>query len=147
MTVDRIWYILGKKLTGEASEEELNDLEDLLCHHPELHYPIQHIIELWRLDKKTDHREAIQALQRHLLRIADQHGEIVYEDEKDQEDPALADESSLSDQQTRTIPRRKAAKIAIYIAAASLITIVFLFFQKFSSAYTEGSTWKDLVRS
>jgi ferric-dicitrate binding protein FerR (iron transport regulator) len=134
MTVDRIWYILGKKLTGEASEEELNDLEDLLCHHPELHYPIQHIIELWRLDKKTDHREAIQALQRHLLRIADQHGEIVYEDEQDQENPALADENGLSDQHTRTIPRRKAAKITIYIAAASLITIVFLFFRQSTSS-------------
>jgi len=30
MTVDRIWYILGKKLTGDASEEELNGLEDLI---------------------------------------------------------------------------------------------------------------------
>ena len=134
MTVDRIWHILGKKLTGEASEEELNDLEELLCHHPELHYPIQHIIELWQLGKKTDHQEAIQALQRHLLRIADQHGEIVYEDEKDPEDAALTYENNLSVQRPRTIPWRKAAKITIYIAAASLIAIAFLFFLQNSSS-------------
>ncbi len=134
MTVDRIWYILGKRLTGEASEEELNDLEELLCHHPELHYPIQHIIELWRLDKKTDHHEAIQALQRHLLRIADQDGEIMYEDKKDPEDPALTDENSFSGRQTGARSWRKAAKITVYIAAASLIVVAFLFFRQSTSS-------------
>lgn len=76
MTVDRIWFILAKKLNNEASPEELEELAELLRNHPELHYPIQNITDLWRLKKKTDQQEAINALQNHLLRIADKDGII-----------------------------------------------------------------------
>ncbi|MBX2921996.1 MAG: FecR family protein [Chitinophagaceae bacterium] len=69
MTVDRIWYILGKKLSGEASEEELNELARLLRIHPELHYPIQNLTDLWKLGKPVDDQEARQALQNHLLKL------------------------------------------------------------------------------
>ena len=135
MTVDRIWYILGKKLTGEASEEELTDLEDLLCHHPELHYPIQHIIELWQLGKETDHQEAIRALQRHLLRIANEGGDIGYENEENQEVSPLADDPGFSDRQSGIKPQQKAAITAIlYVAAAALIIIAFLFFRQDASS-------------
>lgn len=129
MTVDRIWYILGKKLTGDASTEELNELEQLLSHHPELHYPIQHIIELWRLDKKTDRQEAMQALQRHLLRIADQDGEIVYKNEDAPlTDIPIVDENILSIRQGQ-IFRRKMVRMAAYIGAACLIITAFFLFQ------------------
>ena len=46
MTVDHIWLILGKKLSGEASPEELEELEKLLRQYPDLHYPIQNITDL-----------------------------------------------------------------------------------------------------
>ncbi|MGN6435077.1 MAG: FecR family protein [Agriterribacter sp.] len=83
MTVDRIWHILGKKLSGDASEEELNELEQLLRNHPELHYPIQNIADLWKLGKPLDGSEAHQALQRHLLRL--EETEIELQPEKDLE--------------------------------------------------------------
>jgi transmembrane sensor len=76
MTVDSIWLILGKKLNNEASADELEELDELLRNHPELHYPIQNITDLWRLKKKADQQEAINALQHHLLRIADEDGTI-----------------------------------------------------------------------
>ncbi|MBX3238762.1 MAG: FecR family protein [Chitinophagaceae bacterium] len=76
MTIDRIWYILGKKLTNEASSEELRELGDLLRRHPELHYPIQNILDLWKVDKPRETLEARQALQHHLLRLQEIDGDI-----------------------------------------------------------------------
>ncbi len=69
MTIDRIWYILGKKLSNDATKEELAELDELLRVHPELCYPVQHIIDLWNLDRPEDTMEARQALQQHLLRL------------------------------------------------------------------------------
>lgn len=69
MTVDHIWLILGKKLSGEASPEELEELEKLLRQYPDLHYPIQNITDLWRLKKPVDQKEALASLQKHLLRL------------------------------------------------------------------------------
>ena len=69
MTVDSIWHILGKKLSGEASPEELAALEKMLHHHPDLHYAIQNITDLWRLKSPVDQAEALAALQKHLLRL------------------------------------------------------------------------------
>ncbi|HTN08562.1 FecR family protein [Agriterribacter sp.] len=71
MTVDSIWYILGKKLSGEASPEELEALEQMLRQHPNLHYPIQNITDLWRLKKPIDQTEVLAALQKHLLRLGE----------------------------------------------------------------------------
>ena len=71
MTVDSIWLMLGKKLSGEASPEELEALEKMLHHHPDLHYPIQNITDLWRLKKPVDQTEALASLQEHLLRLGE----------------------------------------------------------------------------
>ncbi|HRP55476.1 FecR family protein [Agriterribacter sp.] len=71
MTVDRIWLILGKKLSGEASPGELEELEKMLRHHPNLHYPIQNITDLWRLKKPINRAEALASLQKHLLRLGE----------------------------------------------------------------------------
>ena len=71
MTVDHIWLILGKKLSEEASPEELEELEKLLRQYPDLHYPIQNITDLWRLKKPVDQKEALASLQKHLLRLGE----------------------------------------------------------------------------
>ena len=76
MTVDSIWQIVGKKLSGEASPEELDILEKMLHHHPDLHYPIQNITDLWRLKKPVDQTEALASLQKHLLRLEETGGTI-----------------------------------------------------------------------
>ncbi|MBS1751516.1 MAG: FecR family protein [Bacteroidetes bacterium] len=138
MTVDRIWYILGKKLTKEASKEELQELEQLLIYHPELQYPIQNIIELWNLDIKTNRQEAMQALQRHLLRIADQEGEIV---SRNEEVPLTkipkAEENILSIRQGQ-IFQRKFVRMAIYAGAACLIVTALLLHQH-KAAFTTST--------
>ena len=47
MPKNKIWELLSKKLSGEASVPELKELEDVLKDSPELHYPMQTVADLW----------------------------------------------------------------------------------------------------
>ncbi|MBN8718060.1 MAG: FecR domain-containing protein [Sediminibacterium magnilacihabitans] len=43
----RLWELIAKKLSGEASETELKELEETMRLHPDLHYPMQTVADLW----------------------------------------------------------------------------------------------------
>jgi transmembrane sensor len=63
------WNLLAKKLTGEASPEELLELETLLRRNPELHYPLQTVIDLWNSAEPSQQAAAESAFDRHLDRM------------------------------------------------------------------------------
>jgi transmembrane sensor len=63
------WNLLAKKLTGEASPEELQELEMLLRRNPELHYPMQTLIDLWHSGEPSRQAAAESAFNRHLDRM------------------------------------------------------------------------------
>ncbi len=63
------WNLIAKKLAGEATTEELRELEALLRNNPELHYPVQTISDLWEHCSPADHQLAEDAFSRHLDRI------------------------------------------------------------------------------
>ena len=65
-----IWNLIAKMLAGEASPEELQELERLLKENPELHYPVQMVNVLWHT-KETATGEAELAFERHLERLGD----------------------------------------------------------------------------
>ncbi|HVW58828.1 MAG TPA: FecR domain-containing protein [Puia sp.] len=65
------WNLIAKKLTGEASPEELRELEELLRNNPELHYPMQTISDLWDPTDPRDQQIAEEAFNRHLDRMQD----------------------------------------------------------------------------
>jgi ferric-dicitrate binding protein FerR (iron transport regulator) len=65
------WNLIAKKLTGEATPEELHELEELLRNNPELHYPMQTISDLWDHSNPLDQHIAEQAFSRHLDRMDD----------------------------------------------------------------------------
>ena len=69
MGQDHIWNLVAKKLSGEASEEELRELGTLLRNSPELHYPTQTIADLWNSHQAHDREEALAAFDRHLERM------------------------------------------------------------------------------
>ncbi|HVM87319.1 MAG TPA: FecR family protein [Puia sp.] len=50
MQQEHIWNLIAKKLSGESSPEELRELEDLLRKSPELHYPMQTIMDIWNIE-------------------------------------------------------------------------------------------------
>lgn len=54
MTKDRIFTLLSRKLSGEATSAELAELEDVLHHHPEINEPAQIINEFWQIPAEAD---------------------------------------------------------------------------------------------
>jgi ferric-dicitrate binding protein FerR (iron transport regulator) len=69
MGQEHIWNLIAKKLSGEASEEDLRDLEALLRNNPELHYPTQTIADLWNSQGPNNPKEALDAFDRHINRM------------------------------------------------------------------------------
>jgi len=47
MSNNTIWQLIAKKLAGEATPQELAELETLLRDNPDMHYPIQTVADLW----------------------------------------------------------------------------------------------------
>lgn len=47
MKDDRIWLLMANGLSGEASEKELKELEELLKAYPELSYQYESISNFW----------------------------------------------------------------------------------------------------
>lgn len=70
MSKDRTWFLVGKKLAGEASAEELNELEGLLRSDPDMHYALQNITDLWNLPTPASN-DVDDAFNRHISRMND----------------------------------------------------------------------------
>jgi ferric-dicitrate binding protein FerR (iron transport regulator) len=66
---EHTWNLIAKKLAGEASPAELQELEGLLRSNPELHYPVQTIADLWEHTSPNERTQAEEAFGRHLGRI------------------------------------------------------------------------------
>lgn len=69
-----IWNLVARKLAGEATPEDLRELEGLLRDNPDLHYPLQTITDIWRhISPKTlqDIEQAEKVFSAHLNRMAD----------------------------------------------------------------------------
>jgi ferric-dicitrate binding protein FerR (iron transport regulator) len=65
----RFWNLLAKKISGEATAEEMQELEDLMRLHPEYHYAAQHIQDIWGLSTAEDPLAAEESFKRHLNRM------------------------------------------------------------------------------
>jgi transmembrane sensor len=94
-----IWNLIAKKLAGEASPEEIRELERLLKNNPELHYPMQTISDIWYSSASPDREEAEIAFSRHLDRMLEQQIDF----------PSIEEVSppTAFDQQVRSHSRRR----------------------------------------
>jgi ferric-dicitrate binding protein FerR (iron transport regulator) len=59
MSTERIWELMARKLADEASDEELGELEQLLRIHPELHFPVQAVTDLWHHKPQQSEDDAL----------------------------------------------------------------------------------------
>ena len=111
------WSLIAKKLTGEATAEELLELEELLRNNPELHYPMQTISDLWNPSSRQDQQIAEQAVSRHLDRMQDL--KIDY--------PLTTNTASLGLAITTDEPgqrSRKNYRIAMLAAASTIVVLI-----------------------
>ncbi|HTI10520.1 MAG TPA: ABC transporter permease [Puia sp.] len=67
---DRLWVLIGKQLSGEITEEELQELQKLLQEFPDTSYPIQMLTGLWKPTEDKPSEESEAAFNRHHQRMA-----------------------------------------------------------------------------
>jgi hypothetical protein len=58
----RLWILMAKKLSGEASQDELIELEGLVQKTPNAHYVIEILTLWWQLSEKSGKEQAEQAV-------------------------------------------------------------------------------------
>lgn len=65
----RLWILMAKKLAGEASQDELIELEGLVQKTPDAHYVIEILTLWWHLSEKAGKEPAEQAVADLLSRL------------------------------------------------------------------------------
>src|SRR5258708_7281166 len=65
----RIWGLNSKRMAGEASTEELRELQNLLQNNPGIQYFMETLMELWRPAENLNEQELEQLYERHTQRL------------------------------------------------------------------------------
>lgn len=73
MQEDRILILMSRKLSGEATVAELEELLEMLERDPGIYYVIKMLTDFWKTNRGADRLELEKAYQRHLKRAG---GEI-----------------------------------------------------------------------
>ncbi|MEO5682819.1 MAG: FecR family protein [Chitinophagaceae bacterium] len=112
MPNNKIWELIAKKLSGEASVEELGELEQLLKANPDMHYPMQTVADLWH-HATPDTEDAHLAFTKH----ADRMKELGISPESEQE-PGF------------TTPHTSRRKKQLYLALTFLLLVTAGYFSR-----------------
>ena len=110
----RFWNLLAKKISGEATAEEMQELEDLMRLHPEYHYAAQHIQDIWGLSSAEDPLASEESFKRHLNRMK-KMGITLANPENDENDLE------------NTRPKRNRKKL-LFIGFMGIVALVAFFF-------------------
>lgn len=122
MSQEQFWVLFSKKLSGEASAEELVFLESMIQTHPEWQYAIQNLTDLWKNQTGVDSAAGEDAYMLHLHRMNEMNISL--------------DGMSL-DSRITIQPKRK--MVRWYWAAAVLLVIAGLFsLRSFSGSSSRG---------
>lgn len=120
MNQEYTWNLIAKKLAGEASQEELDQLEALLRNDPSLHYPLQIITDLWKHNRHNIKQTADNAFARHIARMATLN--IDFSSEKLN---AGKNDSFVSD---FLVTKKKSKTKIIFLSASSIFVLMMAFF-------------------
>jgi transmembrane sensor len=113
MTQDRIWELIAKKLSGEATMPELKELEDTMRQEPDMHYSMQTVADLWHHNQPA-REDAYTAFERHSTRMQElgmDYGKTIT--------PAITIEEEFPE----PARRRKPLKIALMTLCAAIIAV------------------------
>src|SRR4051812_45990753 len=83
MNSDRIWTLLARKITGEISTEEREELEALLKENPQVHLKIQSVEESWNKNESPDDEQTAQAYERLTDRLKEEGFNILAVEDTD----------------------------------------------------------------
>ena len=68
---DRIWLLISRKLTNEASEKDLQELNEFISQNPGIQPFMELATAMWKPGAKNDMSAAEQAFSKHMKRMQD----------------------------------------------------------------------------
>jgi ferric-dicitrate binding protein FerR (iron transport regulator) len=69
MTADRFWALLSKKISAEASQDELDEFEKLMSNHPDWKSTAEALDALWQQTLPSEDSEATEAFELHIQKM------------------------------------------------------------------------------
>ncbi len=69
MDNNHIWNLIAKKLAGEASSGDLNELESALRADPDLHYSLEALHDMWKKKSRQEPEKSEIAFQKHMEKM------------------------------------------------------------------------------
>jgi transmembrane sensor len=127
MAQNRFWNLLAKKLAGDATPAELEELELLLKQQPELSYFAEQASNLWKQrNQPQDEYDAELAFELHLNKLKDQGISL-----PELETPFHA--SAFEEKTTGKIP---AKRLISFIIIAAIVIAASVFWQRLNSPKT-----------
>ena len=73
MGLDKLWTLVAKKLAGEASGEELKEMEELVREHPGWQNAIEQMEQLWKQQPLVHNQDTEDAYLAHLYRLEEKN--------------------------------------------------------------------------
>src|ERR1041385_6819585 len=122
---NQLWSLISKKLSKEATTQELDELQTILLNNPDLHHQVDMLTEMWQQHAKAGKAESEAAYVRHIMKHKD---EFFGEESNDEIVPTPIPETNSSFFSKR--------KLTIFSFAGMIIisaVVVYLFNQKKSA--------------
>jgi transmembrane sensor len=118
--INNIWVLIGKKLSGEATAEELAELEELLRQGGTDLYPVDLLENLWREENKAKADDKLQAKW------------AAFEDKLDEADKASTESLPAAEDPGPAVSKSAVIKYLkiISLVVAACFAVVFVVFNK-----------------
>lgn len=123
MSQERFWILLTRRIAGEASPEDLAELEQLMQQHPEWQFASQNLEDIWNSKPPVDHTEEEDAYLLHMHRMQEKNIHFGK--------PILPEEEAAVFELSRSSSRKRIRWIIAGFTAAAAVAAL-LFFNPFS---------------
>ncbi|MFT3946833.1 MAG: FecR family protein [Agriterribacter sp.] len=139
MDTEKFWLLFSVKLSGEATPEEIDALEEIIKQHPELSWQVQLISQMW--NKHTEVKAPDDFFDRHLQRLSNHPDTQSPVPDEAISSPALPG-TYEGDQKKNGNYRRLLALSGI---AATVVAVFFFFYKKEVLTSTKEATAQNTV--
>lgn len=139
MDIEKFWQLLSVKLSGEATDEELEEFDDLVKRYPELGWQTQLMSQLWKKREERDEIATDSFFNRHLQRFSNQPDADDISRQMPESGFLYADEG--------TYRKKEYGWIYVLSGIAASIALVFLFYYYADSSGEDKQVKKIVARN
>jgi transmembrane sensor len=135
-STERIWILIARKISGDASVEEQAELEQLLLQSPRENYSMEILYDLWNSKVEQNHQYAENKYKELVLRM--QHKGINEGKYTDNEKLILSDTESK---------RKTSKKWLLWLCSLLVISLAVFFLLQNNGAFTKSKQPEPLAKN